>query len=102
MWDRKVFLKTDAKKFFRRVCANGLSNNDITAIIEEYTKYLMQRKQVRPYFAYAPSLISYVQFVFSGGVWEELLEEEQEEAKEQRRSLHYEKYNVSCLFWNVC
>ena len=52
MWERQVFLRSDVKTFFGRVCADGLSDSDIAAIVEEYTKRLAQRKQVRPYFIY--------------------------------------------------
>jgi hypothetical protein len=91
MWNRQVFLKTDVKTFFGRVCADGLSDSDIAAIIEEYTKRLAQRKQVRPHFIYAPSLVSYAQFASAGKIWEELQEAEREETKERLKSLHYEK-----------
>lgn len=47
LWDRVIFLKTDVKAFFGRVCADGLSDSDITAIVEEYAQRLKKRTEVR-------------------------------------------------------
>jgi len=55
LWDHTVFLKTDVKAFFGRVCADGLSDSDIETIVEEYVKRLAKRNEVCLYFAYITS-----------------------------------------------
>jgi hypothetical protein len=45
-------LKTDVKTFFERVNADGLSDDDIAAIVEEYAKRLTRRKEVCLHLVY--------------------------------------------------
>ncbi|KAF9642721.1 hypothetical protein BDM02DRAFT_3176536 [Thelephora ganbajun] len=75
LWDHTVFLRTDVKTFFGRVCVDGLSDGDIAAIVEEYVKRLTKRNE----------------FAAAGEVWEDLQEAEKDEAKERLKSLRYEK-----------
>jgi hypothetical protein len=55
MWERQVFLRTDAKMFFERVSADGFSDSDIAAIVEEYAGRLTRRKEVRLCFPHIAS-----------------------------------------------
>ena len=51
MWDHAVFLRSDVKMFFGRVCADGLSDDDIKTVVEEYAKRLTKRNEVCFHFA---------------------------------------------------
>jgi hypothetical protein len=55
LWDHTVFLRSDVKTFFERVCVDGLSDSDIAAIVEEYAKRLTERREVCNCFAYTTS-----------------------------------------------
>jgi hypothetical protein len=41
-----IFLKSDVKAFFGRVCADGLSDSDIAAIVDKFVERLKKRNEV--------------------------------------------------------
>lgn len=52
MWDRAIFLRADVKAFFGRVCADGLSDSDVAAIVDQYSQRLTKRSEVCLHFLY--------------------------------------------------
>lgn len=74
-WDPVVFLRADVKAFFGRVCADGISESDFTAIIDEFSRRRTKRNE----------------FAAAGQQWEARREAEKDEAKERIKSQRYEK-----------
>lgn len=52
MWDNRIFLRRDVKRFFARVCADELTDEDIAAIISTHTDNLAKRNEVSHYLVY--------------------------------------------------